>query len=214
MRLLLQRGRVWPPMEGARIMNRRIALALAAALGSTLAFPFAARADQAIMAVDGFFEIGPGEVVDHADVLIMSTAGIPTVIFDGSDRVRRQRNRGGDHQSQHAGDRRARDGRVAQLPDDLRYDVRRLDDRRTQRFRVPTRDRAPLHRADGRGARMRRPPRRTIHDPPRGERDIRRVSGDDGVVLRGRLSWGRVVRHHVPACPHPAQTHRAQTHRP
>jgi hypothetical protein len=63
---------------------RRITFILAAAIGSTLAFPVVARADQAILAEDAFFELGPGEVVDHADVLIMSQAGMPTVTFDGA----------------------------------------------------------------------------------------------------------------------------------
>jgi hypothetical protein len=61
---------------------RRITFILAAAIGSTLAFPLVARADQAILAEDALFEIAPGEVVDHADVLIMSEAGMPTVTFD------------------------------------------------------------------------------------------------------------------------------------
>ena len=65
-------------------MNRRIALTLAAALGSTLAFPLAASADQAIFARDATFEVAPGEVVEHADVLVISGAGSPTVIFDGA----------------------------------------------------------------------------------------------------------------------------------
>jgi hypothetical protein len=65
-------------------MNRRIALTLAAALGLTLAFPLAARADQAILVRDAVFEIGPGEVVDHTDVLAIVPAGIPTVVFDGA----------------------------------------------------------------------------------------------------------------------------------
>jgi len=65
-------------------MNRRSALALAVALGSTLAFPLAASADQAIFARDATFEVVPGEVVEHADVLVISEAGIPTVIFDGA----------------------------------------------------------------------------------------------------------------------------------
>jgi hypothetical protein len=65
-------------------MNRRIAIALAAALGSTLAFPLAARADQAILIHDAVIDLAPGEVVDRADVLIMSQTGIPTVAFDGA----------------------------------------------------------------------------------------------------------------------------------
>ena len=63
---------------------RRITLILAIAIGSTLAFPLVARADQAIIARDALFEMTPGEVVDHADVLILSTTGIPTVAFDGT----------------------------------------------------------------------------------------------------------------------------------
>ena len=65
-------------------MNRRIGLTFAAALGSTLAFPLVARADQAILVHDAVIDIAPGEVVDRADVLIMSQTGIPTVAFDGS----------------------------------------------------------------------------------------------------------------------------------
>jgi hypothetical protein len=61
---------------------RRITFILAAAIGSMLAFPIVARADQAILAEDALFELGPGEVVDHADVLVMSEAGMPTVTFD------------------------------------------------------------------------------------------------------------------------------------
>ena len=65
-------------------MKRRITLVIAAAIGLTLAFPLAARADQAILIQDKIFDIRPGDVVDHANVLIMSRAGLPTVAFDGS----------------------------------------------------------------------------------------------------------------------------------
>jgi len=65
-------------------VNRRITLILAAAIGLTLAFPLVARADQAILLRDAVFEIGPGEVVDHTDVLAISPWGIPTVEFDGA----------------------------------------------------------------------------------------------------------------------------------
>jgi hypothetical protein len=63
---------------------RRTFLILASLIGATLAFPLTASADQAILAHDATFEIAPGEVVDHADVLIMSRSGMPTVDFDGS----------------------------------------------------------------------------------------------------------------------------------
>ena len=75
---------MWPSMEGTRTMNRRIALTLAAAIGSTLALPLAARADQAIFVHDKIFDLQPGDVVDHVNVLIMSRPGLPTVAFDGS----------------------------------------------------------------------------------------------------------------------------------
>lgn len=55
-----------------------------AAIGSTSAFPLVARADQAILVHENIFDIGPGDVVDHADVLRMGRAGLPTLTFDGA----------------------------------------------------------------------------------------------------------------------------------
>jgi hypothetical protein len=65
-------------------MRRRLTLIVAVAIASAFSLPPDARADQAIMLHDGYFEISPGAVVDHADVLIISRYGIPTVAFDGA----------------------------------------------------------------------------------------------------------------------------------
>jgi hypothetical protein len=63
---------------------RRISLILALVLGTTLAFPLVARADQAILAHDRLFEVAPGEVVTYGDTLVITRFGIPTVVFDGA----------------------------------------------------------------------------------------------------------------------------------
>jgi hypothetical protein len=65
-------------------MRRRLTLIVAVTIGSAFSLPPDARADQAIMLHDGYFEISPGAVVDHSDVLVISRYGIPTVKFDGA----------------------------------------------------------------------------------------------------------------------------------
>jgi hypothetical protein len=63
---------------------KRITVIFAVAVGTSLAFPLVARADQAILLHDATFFLGPNEMVQYTDNLIMSRTGLPTVVFDGS----------------------------------------------------------------------------------------------------------------------------------
>ena len=178
---------------------KRITLIFAATIGSMLTFPLVARADQAILVHDALFEIGPGEVVEYDDVLIVSQFGIPTVVFDGATGF-------ADDETVVATielSLKAIDGlgsvellssptisgttpadwTTGEVPDELSFQPRH---------------RAPLHRPVGRRTRMRRPPRRAVHDPPWGECDARRIRGNHGLVLGGRLPEHRLVQDHMP----------------